>query len=145
MVHVAYKGGSPAAASVVAGETQVLFASFASSLRFVETGRLRALAVTGLKRSMLKPELPTMDESGFPGFNVTLWSSFEAPAGTPRNIIERLHDDTIKVLRMPGMSERMNKMGYTVTGTSPEQLAEIKRTESAVWAKVIKDASIQAK
>ena len=143
IVNVAYKGGAPAANSVLAGETQVIFGSIASSLQFVKTGRLRALAVTGLKRSMVAPELPTIAESGFPGFNVPAWSSFEAPAGTPRNIIARLHDDTVRVLRMPGVPELMNKIGYTPTETSPEQLAEIKRTESAMWAKVIKDANIR--
>ena len=99
----------PAATAVLAGETQLVFGSVAASLQHVKTGRLRALAVTGLKRSSLAPELPTLDESGFPGYNVTAWHSFVAP-----------------------------------TGTTPEQLAEIIRTESAMWAKVIKEAKIRA-
>ena len=144
MVHVAYKGGGPAAIAVLAGETQVVFASVAASLQHVKTGRLRALAVTGLKRSLLAPELPTLHESGFAGFNVTAWHSFVAAAGTPRNIIVRLHDEIIKVLRLPEIVQLINNIGYEPTGTKPEQLAEIMRTESAVWAKVIKDANIRA-
>lgn len=143
IVHVAYKGGVAAATAVLSGEAQVIFGSFASSLAQMRTGKLRALAVTGLKRSALTPELPTLDESGFPGFNVQAWNSFEAPAGTPRNIISRLHDETVKVLRMPDILELMNKIGYTPTGTTPEQYAKIKRTESAMWAKLIKDANIR--
>jgi len=100
--------------------------------------------VTGLKRSSLTPELPTMVESGFPGFNVQAWNSLEAPAGTPRNIIGQLHDEMVKVLQMPDVLKLMNTIGYAPTGTTPEQYAEIKRTESAMWAKVIKDANIRA-
>ncbi len=144
LVHVAYKGGVAAAMAVLAGEAQVIFGSVAASLAQVRAGKLRALAVTGLKRSPLTPELPTMVESGFPGFNVQAWNSLEAPAGISRNIIRRLHDETVKVLQMPDVLELMNKIGYTPTGTTPEQYAEIKRTESAMWAKVIKDANIRA-
>ena len=144
IVHVPYKGGAPAAAAVLAGEAQMIFGSVAASLAQVRAGKLRALAVTGLKRSSLTPDLPTMDESGFPGFNVQAWNSLEAPAGTPRNIIGQLHDEMVKVLQMPDVLKLMNTIGYAPTGTTPEQYAEIKRTESAMWAKVIKDANIRA-
>ena len=144
IVHVPYKGGAPAAAAVLAGEAQMIFGSVAASLALVRAGKLRALAVTGLKRSSLTPELPTMDESGFPGFNVQAWNSLEAPAGTPRNIIGQLHDEMVKVLQMPDVLKLMNTIGYAPTGSTPEQHAEIKRTESAMWAKVIKDANIRA-
>ena len=144
MVHVAYKGGGPAATAVLAGETQVVFGSVAASLQHVRTGRLKALAVTGLKRSYLAPELPTLDESGFPGFNVTAWHSFVAPAGTPREIVARLHDEAVRVLHLPEIVKLVNNIGYEPTGTTPEQLAAIIRNESAVWAKVIRDANIRA-
>ena len=144
IVHVTYKGGGPAAIAVLAGESQVVFASVAAALQHVRSGRLRALAVTGLKRSMLAPELPTMDESGFPGFNVTAWQSVVAAAGTPRGIIARLHDAIVRVSRLPENVQLINNIGYEPTGTTPAQLAEIIRTESALWAKVIKDANIRA-
>ena len=143
IVHIAYKGGVPAATAVLAGDAQVIFGSFAATLAQVRSGRLRGLAVTVPARSSLMPELPTMAESGFPGFNVQAWNSLEAPAGTQATIIRRLHDETIKVLHMPDVVALMNKIGYAPTGTTPEQYAEIKRTETALWAKVIRDAKIR--
>jgi tripartite-type tricarboxylate transporter receptor subunit TctC len=143
IVHVPYKGGAAAARSVLAGEAHMIFGSVAASLPHVQAGRLRALAVTGLARVPLLPELPTMVESGFPGFNVQAWNSLEAPAGTPRAVIRRLHGEMIKVLRMPDVAAPMSKIGYAPTETTPEQYASIKRTESAMWAKLIKDANIR--
>ena len=143
IVHVPYKGGAAAARSVLAGEAHLIFGSVAASLPHVKAGRLRALAVTGLARVPLVPELPTMAESGFPGFNVQAWNSLEAPAGTPRNIIRQLHGEMIKVLRMPDVVAPMSRIGYAPAETTPEQYAKIKRTESAMWAKLIKDANIR--
>jgi tripartite-type tricarboxylate transporter receptor subunit TctC len=144
IVHISYKGGGPAATAMLAGEAQIMFSSMASAMPQVRANRLRALAVTGLKRSTLAPEVPTLNESGYPGFNVTAWGSLVAAARTPRAIIDKLSDRTVKVLRMPGMREVINNVGYEPTGTTPEQLGEIIRQESALWAKVIKDANIRA-
>jgi len=143
IVHIAYKGGVPAATAVLAGEAQMIFGSFAATLTQVRAGRLRALAVTSPARSSLLPELPTMIESGFAGFNVQAWNSLEAPAGTAGNIIRRLHDETVKVLQIPDVLALMNKIGYAPANTTPQQYAEIKRAETAMWAKVIKDANIR--
>ena len=144
MVHVPYKGGGPAATAVVTGEAQVVFGSVAASLGHINAGKLRALAVTGLKRSSLAPELPTIHESGYPNFNVTAWQSYLAPAGTPREIVNRIHSATVEVLRVPDIVKAVNKAGNEVTATTPEQLAQIIRSESDVWAKVIKFANIRA-
>jgi tripartite-type tricarboxylate transporter receptor subunit TctC len=145
MVHIAYKGGGPAASAMLAGEAQVWFGTIASSLTYVKAGRLRALAVTSLQRSKLAPEVPTLDESGLPGFNVTTWDCFVVPAGTPPAVITRIHDETVKVLHMPDIRERIiSVVGYEPTGTTPSQLAEFLRTETAMWAKVIKAANIRA-
>jgi len=143
MVHVAYKGGGPAGLAVLAGETQVFFGTGASALPHARAGRLKVLAVTGLQRSALAPEVPTLDESGFRGFNITTWDSFVVPAGTPQAIIARIHAETVKVLRVPEIRERIVNIGYEPTGTTPEELAEFLRTESAILAKVIKDAHIR--
>ncbi|MCC6533700.1 MAG: tripartite tricarboxylate transporter substrate binding protein [Burkholderiales bacterium] len=143
IVHVAYKGGVPAATAVLAGEAQMIFGSFAASLAHVRAGRLRALAGTGLERSALMPELPTMIESGFPGFHVQAWSSFEAPARTPPAIVRRLYEETAKVVRMPDVVALMSKIGYLPADTTPQQYAHIRRTEMALWAKLIKDANIR--
>lgn len=144
IVHVPYKGGGPAGAAVLGGEVQILFGSVASTLAYVKAGKLRALAVTSNKRSYLMPELPTIDESGYPGYNVTAWDGVLAPTGTPRSIVSRLHSEITKVLKMPDTRELFNRVGYEVTGTTPEQLAAIIKTETAIWAKVIKAANIKA-
>ena len=143
MVHVAYKGGGPAALAVLAGEIQLSFGTVTSALPHVRAGRLRAIAATGLQRTPFAPDVPTLDEAGFRGFNVTTWDCFVAPAGTPQAIIARVHDETVKALRLPEIRELVNKIGYEPTGTTPAELTEFLRAESALWAKVIKDANIR--
>ena len=143
IVHISYKGGAPAATAVMAGEAQIIFGSFAATLTQARAGRLRALAVTGPVRSTLVPELPTMIESGFPGFNVQAWNSLEAPAGTASTIVQRIYSETIKALKIPEVIDLMNKVGYAPVYVTPPQYAELKRTETAMWAKVIKDANIR--
>ncbi len=144
LVHIAYKGGSPAAMAVIAGEAQIIFGSFSASFSQIKAGKLKALAVTSLKRLPQTPELPTIAESGYPGYEVNTWASFEAPKGTSRNIIKRIQGETIKAIKLPDVLEMMNKIGYSPTGTTTEEYAEIKRTETAMWAKVIKEAKIRA-
>jgi tripartite-type tricarboxylate transporter receptor subunit TctC len=143
ILHVAYKGGVPAATAVLAGEAQMIFGSFAATLAQVRAGKLRALAVTGLTRAPLLPELPTMIESGFPGFNVQAWNSLEAPAATASSIIQRIYSETAKASKIPEVVDLMNKIGYAPASTTPRQYAELKRAETAMWAKVIKDANIR--
>jgi tripartite-type tricarboxylate transporter receptor subunit TctC len=144
LVHVPYKGGGPAATAVLTGEAHVIFGSAAASLAHMRAGKLRGLAVTGLKRSSLAPELPTISESGYPGYSVTAWHSYVAPAGTPRDIVDRIHAATVEVLHVPDIVNAVNKVGYEVTATTPEQLAQIIRSESDTWAKVVKAAHIRA-
>lgn len=143
LVHIAYKGGVPAANAVLAGEAQVIFGSFASTQTQVKAGRLRALAVTSPARSPLLPELPTMIESGFAGFNVQAWSSLEAPAATPSPILQRLYHETAKVTKLQDVIDLMNRIGYAPAHTTPQQYAEQRRAEIAMWAKVIKEANIR--
>jgi len=144
MVHIAYKGGGPAAAALLAGEVQVLFGSVASSMPHVKTGRLKALATTGLKRSKVAPELPTLDESGFPGFNVGSWYALLVPAKTPQYITKRLRDAAIKAVGLPDVQQVMSAQGLEVETSTPQELAARIKRESAVWAGVIKDAGIRA-
>jgi len=143
LVHIAYKGGAPAATAVMAGEAQVIFGSFATTLPQLRANRLRGLAVTSPARSPHLPELPTMIEAGFPGFNVQAWNSLEAPAGTPAAIVQRIYDEVVKANQSPEVIELMNRIGYTPANTTPRQYAEQKRTETAMWAKLIKDANIR--
>ncbi len=143
LVHVAYKGGGPAGAAVLAGEVQVLFGSVAATLQHIKSGRLKALAVSGPKRSPLMPDLPTVEESGYPGFQVTAWDSVLAPANTPPAIVERLNTEIRRVLNNPDVRKTFMNVGYDVTGTTPAELAQIIRTESDVWKAVIKSADVK--
>lgn len=143
IVHIAYKGGAPAATAVMAGEAQIIFGSFATTVPQVRSGKLRALAVTSRVRSPLLPEVPTMIEAGIPGYEVQAWNSLEAPAGTPAVIIQRIYTETVKAMQSPDVVELMNRIGYAPAGFTPQQYAERKRAETAMWAKVIKDAGIR--
>jgi tripartite-type tricarboxylate transporter receptor subunit TctC len=144
IVHVPYKGGGPAAAAVLGGEAQVLFGSFASSYPHVKSGRLKGLAVTGLKRSPVAPDIPTIAESAFPGFDVTAWYGFSAPAKTSPAIVKRLHAETMKVLQMPDVREALSRQGLDEAPMGPAEFAAQIKSETAVWAKLIKAAGIHA-
>ena len=144
-MHVPYKGGAPAAAALLAGEVQVLFGSVASTLPQVKAGRLRALAVTGLKRSAVAPNLPTLAESGFPGFDVTSWYSLLTPAKTPGAIVRRLYDEALRAMNIPDVREACGRQGLEVeTSASSEEFTAQLKAESAAWDKLIKTAGIKA-
>lgn len=143
MTHVAYKGGGPASAAVLAGEVQVLFASLPSSLPHVKTGRLKALAVTGPKRSPAMPDLPTVAESGYPGYQVTSWYGFLVPARTPPHIVKILHDEGVRTMQLPDVREQMTRQGLEVSVKRPREFAAQMKEETALWAKLIKSAGIK--
>jgi tripartite-type tricarboxylate transporter receptor subunit TctC len=143
IVHIAYKGGAPAVTAVMAGEAQMIFGSFATTLPQLRAGKMRGLAVTSPARSPYMPELPTMIESGYTGFNVQAWNSFETPAGTPAPVIQRIHSETTKAMQFAEVVDLMNRIGYAPANTTPQQYAERKRAESAMWAKVIREAGIR--
>lgn len=144
MVHIPYKGGGPAAAAILGGEAHVLFGSVASSLPHVKSGRLKALATTGLKRSKVAPDLPTMEEAGFPGFDVTTWYSLMVPAGTPASVVKRIHDEAVKALQRPDVQQMMAGQGLDAETSSPQELAARIKSEGKTWAEVIKSAGIKA-
>lgn len=144
MVHLPYKGGGPAAAAVLAGEAHVIFGSVASSMPHVKAGRLKALATTGAKRSKVAPELPTLAESGFPGFNVTSWYAFLVPGKTPAAIVRFLHDEAVKAVALSDVQQAMSRQGLEAETSSPQQLSERIKAETAMWAEVIKSAGIKA-
>jgi tripartite-type tricarboxylate transporter receptor subunit TctC len=144
ITHVTYKGGAPASVAVMSGEVQIHFGSFSAALPYVKAKRLTALAVTGPERSPEAPELPTMQQSGFDGFDVRSWFAVLAPARTPRNIVTRLNQELLKILAVPDVQERLKRTGVYPTGSTPQELAAYIKTEKTVWAKVIKDAGIRA-
>jgi tripartite-type tricarboxylate transporter receptor subunit TctC len=143
MVHVPYKGGGPAAAAVLSGEVQVLFGSVASSMPHVKSGRLKALATTALKRSKVAPDLPTMAELGFPGFNVTSWYAFLVPAKTPAAIVKRLHDESVRAVALSDVQQAAARQGLEIETSTPQELAQRIKAETATWAQVIREAGIK--
>jgi len=143
MTQVNYKGGGPAAAAVVAGEVQVLVGTVASTIPFVQSGRLRALATTGLKRSKTMPDLPTVAESGYPGFEAGLWFALSVPSGTPKPIIDRIHRETVKALQQPDVQTAMARQGLDPEPSTPEELAARISQETAMWAALVKKIGIR--
>ncbi|MBI3068301.1 MAG: tripartite tricarboxylate transporter substrate binding protein [Betaproteobacteria bacterium] len=144
VTHVPYKGGGPAVVAVLSGEVALLFATMPSALPHVKANRLRALAVTTTKRSHAAPQLPTVAESGLPGFEVAIWVGALVPAGTPKEIIGRLHAEIVRTLKVAEVRGRLLGEGYEPVGNTPEQMAANIKTETAKWAKVVKSAGIRA-
>src|SRR5207237_10832363 len=123
MTHVPYKGGGPAAIAVLSGEVKLLFGSFASSLAPARAGRLRALAVTGPKRSPEAPEIPTLQELGFRGFDVRAWYGLIAPARTPASVVNRLNTECLKVIALAEVREALKHEGLEPSGSTPQEFA----------------------
>ena len=142
--HVPYKGATPALFATMMGETQIVFASVAASLQFVQSGKLKALAVTALKRSAAVPELPTLDESGIPGYNVISWHALLVTAKTPDAIVNKLLHHALAVARLPAVMDAMARQGMDTTTNRPADLAALIKTETATWRGVIKAANIRA-
>lgn len=143
MTQVPYKGGGPAAAAVLAGEVQVLVGTVASTIPFIQSGRLRPLASTGLKRSKLLPELPTVAESGYPGFDAGLWFGMLLPAGVSQAVLQRVHTETLKALKAPEVQTAMSRQGLEPDPCTPAEHAARIRKETAMWAEVIKKSGIR--
>jgi tripartite-type tricarboxylate transporter receptor subunit TctC len=138
VVHVPYKGTAPALSALIAGDVQMGFAPATSVLAFVKAGKLRALATTGRQRDPQLPELPTVEEAGVPGFETGVWFGLSVPAGTPKPVIARLNAETVKGAHAPDFVATMTKLGYDITVSTPEQMAETLREEIHVWAPIVK-------
>jgi len=143
MVHVPYKGTGPALTAVVGGQVQMMMASLPPALPQVKAGKLRGLAVTSAQRSKVAPELPTVAESGFPGFEMVTWHSILVPAKTPRPIVMKLHAELVKTLAQPDVKERFASQGLDTVGSTPEQFREHMKRETENFAKIIKAAGIK--
>ncbi|MDQ0028075.1 tripartite-type tricarboxylate transporter receptor subunit TctC [Variovorax paradoxus] len=143
ITHVAYKGGGPALTDVMSGHVPVFFASLASSLPFIQGGKLRALAVTGKTPSPALPQLPTVAEAGLPGYEVYEWNAVFVPAGTPAPVVERLSKEFAATLRDPEVRTRLEALGAEVIGSSPAELDSFRRAEIVKWTRLAKDNKIQ--
>ena len=144
IVHVPYKGEALGYNDLVAGQIQLMVGNIAAAAVFANSGKLRALAVTGRERSKMLPNVPTVAESGLPGFENVGWFGFMVPAGTPKEVVEKIHHDTVKVLDDTSLRARLFVQGMTPVGNSPEQFATAIKEDSVKWAKVVKDRKLSA-
>ena len=143
IVHVPYKGSGPAMADLVAGNVQMTFSSIAAAIPFIKEGRLAGLATTGPKRVGALSDLPTMIEAGFPGFEVEFWQGLFVPAATPKDIVARLHAETLKALGTADLRASLAKVGNDPVGNSQAEADQFVRAELAKWAKLVKSAGIK--
>lgn len=144
MLHVPYKGAGPAFIDLIGGQVQIVFSSTVSSLPHVKSGQVRALAVTSLKRASAAPDVPTLAESGFPGFESSSWFGVLAPAKTPAEIVLKLQQEIAQVLKTPEVREVLTNLGAEPSGMSPDEFGKYFRAEIAKWGKVVRDANIVA-
>lgn len=143
MVHVPFAGGAPALQSAVGGHTPIVIAALPPAIPLVKSGELRALAIVGPKRTSALPDVPTMTEAGLPGQETETILLALAPAGTPKEIVDRLSREIGKVVAMPDVVQKLDALGFSPMGTTPEQTAARIKSELDMWSKVIKDAKIQ--
>jgi tripartite-type tricarboxylate transporter receptor subunit TctC len=143
MVHVSYKGGGQAVQDLLGGQIQMVVTALPTVEGHLKGGKLRALAFTSAQRVPGAPEVPTLAESGFAGFEVVSWYGILAPAGTPQEIVRRLNAEINRILRLPAVRDRLAALGAEPTGGTPEQFAETIRTDTARWAQVVRAAGIR--
>lgn len=142
MMHVPYRGGGPATIATLSGETQAMFADPIAALPHVRAGRLRALATTGSTRSTGLPQVPTVAEAGVPGYNANSWIGLLAPAGTPEPIVQCLNSAMHAVLKEPELREKLSRMGYEPSGTTPQAFADLIRADISRWEKVVRKIGV---
>lgn len=138
MIHVPYKGASPVLTDAIAGHIEVIFIGMASALPHVKSGRLRALAVTSIRRVAAAPDVPTIDEQGLAGFETTSWFGVAVPAGTPRDIVAKLHAGIVRVIALPEVRGPLAAEGADFVGDTPEQFTAFPRADIERWGKAIK-------
>ena len=144
IIHIPYKGSPPALIDLLGGRVVLMCSTIAPAMPLVKSHKLRALAVTSLKRSAAAPEIPTVAESGLPGYEATAWQGVLAPAGTPREIIVKLNTGIVRVINLPDVRKQLVDQGYEPAGNTPEQFADYIKTEIAKWTRVINAAGLKA-
>ena len=142
--HVPYKGGGPAVVDTISGQAQLTYANLVAVLPHVNADKLRALGITSASRSSAAPQLPTIAEGGVKGYDFISWFGMLAPVGTPKNVVQKLNEEIVKILKSPDMNERLTRDGADVIASTPGEFAAYMKAETAKWAKVIKQAGIRA-
>lgn len=143
MTHIPYKGSAPATMAILAGEIDVLFDNIPNSLPQLKAGKMKAIAVTGTQRSVLFPSVPTVAESGVPGYEVNVWFGMQLPGGTPNPLVERMNRDIVRVLKEPDIIKRFREQGVEVIASSPAAFSQLVQSEVVKWTQVIRDANIK--
>lgn len=143
LTHVPYKGSAPAVQDVIGGQIPMSFETVTVALPHVQSGRVRALAVTSARRSPVMPNVPTLQEAGVPGFDVASWQALYAPAGTPPVIVQRMNAEIAKIIAMPDMKAKMEGLGLEHAPNTPEQFAEFGRNEIAKWTRIVKEGNVK--
>lgn len=143
MTHIPYKGSAPATMAILAGEIDVLFDNIPNSLPQLKAGKMKAIAVTGTQRSVLFPSVPTVAESGVPGYEVNVWFGMQLPGGTPKPLVERMNRDIVRVLKEPDIIKRFREQGVEVIASSPAAFSQLVQSEVVKWTQVIRDANIK--
>jgi tripartite-type tricarboxylate transporter receptor subunit TctC len=144
MVHVPYKSSGPALIDLMAGHIQLLFNNAISTVPQIKASRVRALAVTSIKRTRAVPDLPTLDEAGVKGYDQTAWSAIAAPAGTPKDIVARLNGEFNAILKLPDIQQKNAEVGSDIVGGTPEYFGDYLKSETAKFARIVKEAKITA-
>ena len=144
MTHVPYKGGGQAVIDVLAGQIPMVIIGMTAVTPHVRSGRLRAIATTGAKRSFAFPEVPTVAEQGFPGFAADAWYGLLTTAGTPRAIVDKLNAEVVRIMKLPESRERMANVGFEIVASTPAEFAKLIREEIPKWTKVVREAGIRA-
>jgi tripartite-type tricarboxylate transporter receptor subunit TctC len=144
IMHVPYKGSAPAVTDLMGGQVDIMFDSLSSAKPYVESGKLKALAVTTSRRSSVFPNVPTVAESGLPGYELSGWYAVFVPAKTPKPIVDRLNAELVKALRQPDVRARFALIGAEPVGSSPQELANTLKTETARWANIVRERNIKA-
>ena len=144
ITHVPYKGSGPALTDMLGGQVDLLFETPIAAAPYIKSGKLRAIAVSSAKRAPSLPDVPTIAESGVPGYEVVSWQGVFAPAGTPKPIVERLHTEITKILAQPDMKDRLAQLGMDEQPMTTAQFAKFQQDEVAKWAEVVKKGHIRA-
>lgn len=144
ILHVPYKGSAPAVTDLMGGQVDIMFDSLSSAKPYVESGKLKALAVTTARRSSAFPNVPTLAEAGLPGYELSGWYAVFVPAKTPKPIVERLHAELTRALKLPDVRARFALIGAEPVGSSPQELANTLNTETARWARIVRERNIKA-
>ena len=140
IIHVPYKGGPPAIADLLGGQVAMMFVDLPPTIQHIRSGRLRALAMSTVQRTPLMPDLPTMMEAGVPGFGFSSWAGLVVPAGTATEIVNRLHGEVVRVLGYPDVAKQLSGLGADPVGSTPQQFGDLIKSETVMWAKVVKDS-----